>query len=60
MSKSVSFLFTAMLAALGAGPAFAQGNIGQSLQNLGDNIATIQDSLENLQNLLEPKPALPR
>ncbi len=31
MSKSVSFLFTAMLAALGAGPAFAQGNIGQSL-----------------------------
>jgi len=55
MSKSVSFLFAAMLAALGAGPAFAQAGVGQSLQNLGDDIATLQEALGNIQLFLEPK-----
>ncbi len=60
MSKSVSFLFAAlfavMLAALGAGPAFAQGNtIGQSLLDLADALATLQKAVKKQQNLLETK-----
>lgn len=56
MSKSVSFLFTAMLAVLGAGPVFAQGNtIGQSLLDLTDALATLQKAVKNQQNLLEIK-----